>query len=136
MADHIRLEITRHTSATDVINFLRQAHSEERLGRKFNVRAVEKTYIADGKSTTVKMLFVRSGRETLGEWFSNLWNRKSQYALASRTLSYGLLDLPRYHLDLPAQSVEGKDLRLEIFQAGQKYADRGVPVSTFNKLFA
>jgi hypothetical protein len=134
---HHHLEITGQTSATDVISFLRQAQFQESEGRKFTVRAVEKTHTApDGKPYTVKILFVRSGRETPFEWFSNLWNRKQQYALASRVLSYGLTDMPRYRGPVPKSVDQSKDLRVPIFQAGLKHRSKGVPVSIFKDLFA
>ena len=136
MAKHLSLEIKKSTAASDVINFLRSAHSQERLGRKFNVRAVEKTYTANGKQCTVKMLFVRSGRETPFQWFTNLWNRKRQYALAAKVLSYGLLEMPRYRNDVQVQPGVHKDLREPVFQAGLKHARDGVPVSIFKDLFA
>ena len=136
MTNHLQMRIDQQTSATDVINFLRQAQALEAAGRKFKVRALEKTHVVNGKSTTVKILFVRSGRENPVEWFSNLWNRKRQYALASRALSYGLIELPRYRCAMPAQSPAAKDLREPVMQAGIKYTDRGVPVSIFKNLLA
>jgi hypothetical protein len=134
--NHLHIKVDKQTSATEVISFLRQARALEATGRKFKVRALEKTYVENGKTTTVKILFVRSGRENPLEWFSNLWNRKRQYALASKTLSYGLTEMPRYACPMPAQSTVAKDLREPLVQAGIKYKDRGVPVSIFSQLFA
>jgi hypothetical protein len=135
--NHLSLNINESTAASDVISFLRQADFQERAGRKFNVRAVEKTYTAsNGNQTTVKILFVRSGRETPFEWFANLWNRKSQYALAAKVLSYGLFNMPRYRNDVHVEPGVHPDLRRSVFQIGLKHRRDGVPVSTFKDLFA
>ena len=137
MNNHLSLAINSSTPAYDVISFLKQASSQERAGKKFKVRAVEKTYTdPDGRQSTVKILFVRSGRETPSQWFSNLWNRKSQYALAAKILSYGLFDMPRYRIGVQVTPGVMKDLRQPVFQAGLRHRHDGVPVSIFKDLFA
>ena len=136
MNNHLSLAIKSSTPASDVISFLRQANSQERAGRKFKVRAVEKTYTdPNGRQSTVKILFVRSGRETPSQWFSNLWNRKSQYALAAKILSYGLFEMPRYHLGVQVTPGVTEDLRHPVSQAGRRHRHDGVPVSIFKDLF-
>jgi hypothetical protein len=138
MSSHFQLEIGKSTAINDIVSFLHNALYQERAGgRKFNLRATEKTYIAaDGSSSTVKILFIRSGRETLSQWFSHMWNKKKEHALAASMLRAETTTMPLFRCSLPVPVSKGPNMKAVLINAGVQYRHGPVPVSSFRELLA
>lgn len=118
------LIVSAQTTPTQFDEFLRSVYQERKSHGNLHLRAYETTYSPPGgQPCTVKVLFVRSGRESLFEWFKNNRDREAQYALAAQVLS----DVGGF--DTAVSRITAPRYRVYTESGEEKKAEQGVPLS-------
>lgn len=133
MTNHPELIVHKSTTPAEVADFIKEAASKDKSGGTWHLRAYETTYTPPGgQPCTVKILFVRSGRENPVDWFKNMWSRAQQYKLARNVLQEVAGPTASAHPRMANFSKENKEYARALQIALLNEKDKGLTLASID----